>query len=720
MTTATTPTISDAEYLSRTYAGVLGKLIGVYLGRPFEGWSHQRIVEELGHIKWYVHEKKGVPLLVTDDDVSGTFAFIRALEEHPLDKTGLLPASAIGKTWLNQVVERKSVFWWGGNGISTEHTAYNNLKKGIPAPASGSIAVNGTTVAEQIGAQIFIDGWALVNPGNPAEAARFAEQAGKVSHDGESVYAAQLWAAMEAEAYVSSDIDHLLDTGLSFIPAKSKIARSIAEVRAWVKEDNDWLVTRQRVEDKYGYDKFPGFCHVVPNHLIMIMSVLYAPHDFSLAMEIVNTCGWDTDCNSGNVGCFVAIMLGLDKAFTKASPDWREPLADRAIISSADGGYSINNAARITYDIVNMGRALHGKAPLPQPKDGAQFHFTLPGSVQGFQVTSGDAKAYQADDALVIDLNAAAGPVEVSTGISAPKDTENMPGVYLLSSSPLIYPGQKLKAVLRAGDDLSAPVTARIRLQVFNAEHVAKPVDSDTSVTLTPGDSKLHELEWTVPQGDGWPIVSAGVLLTPASANGNSNGAAAHTSKIYLDSFRWTGQPDFTVIRPADKGRGQTFWDLAWVQSVSNWAGTPTTTLYIGQDVGEGIVIQGTRDWTNYRVTAKDVIVRYGPRAGVAIRAQGLKRWYAVQFATAADGSTYVAIVKALDEQRIELAVAPFKWAIDESYDVAIEAEGATIKATVGDVVLTASDDQYAGGGFGLVVNDGSVSTGTIRIQPVQ
>ena len=30
------------DYLERVYAGVLGKLIGVYLERPFEGWTHQR------------------------------------------------------------------------------------------------------------------------------------------------------------------------------------------------------------------------------------------------------------------------------------------------------------------------------------------------------------------------------------------------------------------------------------------------------------------------------------------------------------------------------------------------------------------------------------------------------------------------------------------------------------------------------------------------------
>jgi len=27
---------------------VLGKIIGVYLGRPFENWSHERIMAELG------------------------------------------------------------------------------------------------------------------------------------------------------------------------------------------------------------------------------------------------------------------------------------------------------------------------------------------------------------------------------------------------------------------------------------------------------------------------------------------------------------------------------------------------------------------------------------------------------------------------------------------------------------------------------------------------
>jgi ADP-ribosylglycohydrolase len=391
------------DYLERVYAGVLGKIIGVYVGRPFEGWTHQRIVQELGAIHHYVHEKLGAPLVVTDDDVSGTFAFVRALEEH--GATAELSAEDIGKTWLNNVIEDRTIFWWGGRGISTEHTAFLNLKKGISAPHSGSIQTNGKTVAEQIGAQIFIDGWALVAPGSPSLAAKLAKAAGSVSHDGESVHAAILWAAMEAEAFISKDVDHLIDVGLKYIPNDSLIATLIGDVRSWVKEDGDWRKTRQRIEDKYGYDKFCGVCHVVPNHGIMVMALVYAGHNFHEAIHIINTCGWDTDCNSGNVGCLVAIMNGLTTF--EGGPDWRGPLADRALISSADGGYSINNAGRIAYDIANMGRRLADQLPLDPPKDGAQFHFSLPGSVQGFQITGDHVAVHDAVslEQAVDDLN---------------------------------------------------------------------------------------------------------------------------------------------------------------------------------------------------------------------------------------------------------------------------------------------------------------------------
>jgi ADP-ribosylglycohydrolase len=45
------------DYAERVYAGVLGKIIGVYLGRPVEGWDHERIISELGKIYYYVNDR---------------------------------------------------------------------------------------------------------------------------------------------------------------------------------------------------------------------------------------------------------------------------------------------------------------------------------------------------------------------------------------------------------------------------------------------------------------------------------------------------------------------------------------------------------------------------------------------------------------------------------------------------------------------------------------
>ena len=346
--------IFRADYLERVYAGILGKIIGVYLGRPFEGWTYQRILSELGPINYYVNERLGKPLVVTDDDISGTFTFVRALPDF--GNNAGITAAQIGETWLNYIIENRTILWWGGFGNSTEHTAFLRLKRGEPAPRSGSIALNGKTVAEQIGAQIFIDSWALVAPGNPRLAFDLAGKAASVSHDGEAVWAAQLLAVMESQAFIERDIDGLLELGLSFIPSGCLVARVARDIRTWRAEQRDWTETRARIEEVYGYQKFRGNCHIIPNHAIVLLSLLYSEDDFATALMIANTSGWDTDCNSGNVGCLLGIKNGL--AGIDAGPDWRGPVADRLLISSADGGRSVTDAVSESYEIARIGYAL--------------------------------------------------------------------------------------------------------------------------------------------------------------------------------------------------------------------------------------------------------------------------------------------------------------------------------------------------------------------------
>ena len=91
-----------ADYLDRVYAGVLGKIIGVYLGRPVEGWPYEKIAETYGEVDRYIHESRGVPLVVTDDDISGTFTFLRALPDHGNDPDLTRQSTA----------RKSSPLWW--------------------------------------------------------------------------------------------------------------------------------------------------------------------------------------------------------------------------------------------------------------------------------------------------------------------------------------------------------------------------------------------------------------------------------------------------------------------------------------------------------------------------------------------------------------------------------------------------------------------------------
>jgi len=694
------------DYLERVYAGVLGKLVGVYLGRPFEGWTYQRIMEELGPIEYYVHDRLNQPLVVTDDDVAGTFTFIRALEDYGISPD--LKAEDIGKAWLNYMCEERSILWWGGNGNSTEHTAWLNLKKGVPAPASGSIATNGKAVAEQIGAQIFIDGWAMVAPGQPQLAAKLAEQAGKVSHDGESVYAAMLWAAMEAEAFRTKNIDALIDVGLSVIPADSLIAKLIGDIRAWHKQHSDWRACRQLIEDNYGYDKYPGNCHVVPNHALMIMSVLYAPDDFQKAQMIVNTSGWDTDCNAGNVGCLMGIMLGLDGI--EEGPDWRGPIADRLLISSADGGNSINDAVRTAYYLANIGRKLAGDAELGEPKDGAQMHFSLPGSQQGFRPdgsTGGSANPvlrnveFEGGRALSISYEAL-GPGQAAiatTPTFSPPEMLNM-RTYDLMATPLVYPGQVLKARVVAPEDNKGDVEVRLRLRVYDAADRLRDVDGETC-HLAPGSETV--LEWRLPEFDGQPIAEIGLAVT-------SDGRRADGS-VLLDYMRWDGVAEFTLHRPQGDGD---FWRMAWVNGVDFFSKRFPPSFRISQSRDEGMVSHGTRQWTDYALKS-DIMVHLGNYGGVALRVQGLRRYYGVR----ATRDNKLEIVRVRDDDVSVLASTDFAFEFETKLTFDAKVVGNTISATVNGTPISASDssaDGFANGGIGLVVHEGALSTDAVRI----
>ncbi len=703
----------DTDYLERVYAGVLGKLIGVYLGRPFEGWSFDQLTREFGEVQYYVHTHFGVPLIVTDDDISGTFTFVRALEDYDFSPD-LTPAQ-IGQTWLNYLVEKRTILWWGGLGNSTEHTAYLRLKAGIPAPESGSIARNGKVVAEQIGSQIFIDGWAMVSPGDPARAADLARRAASVSHDGEAIYGAQVLAAMEAQAFVESDTEKLLDTAITFIPRDSVIYRMIADIRDWHAErPDDWRATRAQIAATYGYDTYGGNCHMVPNHALIIHALLHGEDNFQRSLSIVNTSGWDTDCNSGNLGCLLGIKLGL--AGLATGPDWRGPVADRMYLPTADGGRALTDAVQESYRLANAGRALAGLAPVT-PKQGATCHFDLPGAVQGFMAevepeTDGVATVENVPGhsrsgkrSLAIRYHALApgraariGRAVFVPSVEIARYFRNRG--YELLASPQLYSGQTLRASLQADSDNPMPVAVNLYLRVYG-ENDTQVLVRGPVVELAPAAGT--ELVWQVPDTGGAPIAMVGLEL---------HSQTHATGVVYVDYVTWEGTPSVEFRRPDHKGE---MWRAAWVDGVDQVAPRADEYIRLMQNSGRGLFITGTRQWQDYRVEAT-VTPHMLVRGGIAARVQGMRRFYALLL----DNDQTVKLVKALDGDII-LGQAALAWEFGEAHRLRLDVVGNRITGFVdGKPVIQVEDQDHPldGGGIALVVEEGRLASGPVTVRP--
>ena len=680
-----------SDYAERVYAGVLGKIIGVYLGRPFEQWSFDQIAKKLGEVEYYVHEKLGQPLVVTDDDISGTFTFIRALEDHGYDPE--ITAKQIGETWLNYIIENRTILWWGGMGVSTEHTAFLRLKSGIAAPASGSIATNGITVAEQIGAQIFIDGWAMVCPNDPARAAHFARLAGSVSHDGAALDGAAMIAAMESAAFGEDSIDALLDIGLQQIPADGIIAKLIEDVRNWHAKGLDWRAGYRQIESKYGYGVFRGGCHIVPNHALIIHALLHGNGDFAKSMKVVNTCGWDTDCNAGNLGCLLGIRGGIEAI--EDGPDWIGPIADRMFLPTADGGRCITNAASEAMRIVQAGHAMDPLSP-PFKKPKRRFKFPFPRAVQGFRADNSpecrDVAQVNGVEGLLVTYKQLANGrrARVMTPTFASNEDFQMGG-YGLIGCPTLYPGQK--------------VTAKVKLQPFLIEEihmriVAKRHAPNGAVELLNGPLKLvrrgepAELSFKVPQSGGYPVFEVGL---------EAMSDLAATGSFIVKWLDWTGLPTGSAIPASDSTAAQRSWvNAASILEAGN------DRIFVVSNEGLGLAIHGCREWRGVGIEA-EVQSGLARQAGVAINVQGTRRFVALTIGT--DG------VRLFQNGQDDVAhYANERLESNRRYRLRLWQSGDRIFGSVDDhITLELSEFNYVEGAIGLVVEDGAMTAHSVN-----
>jgi hypothetical protein len=179
---------------------------------------------------------------------------------------------------------------------------------------------------------------------------------------------------------------------------------------------------------------------------------------------------------------------------------------------------------------------------------------------------------------------------------------------------------------------------------------------------------------------------------------------------LYLDYLTWEGTPQVTFRRPETAGE---MWRHAWVNGIDQYEHRWPEAFRLAQNEGRGLLITGTRAWSDYAVqaTVRPHLVKSG---GIAARVQGMRRFYALLLCA---GGT-VRLVKALDGDQV-LAEAPLAWHFGGDYDLRLTVQGETIVGYVdGREVLRAVDDErpLMGGGIALVVEEGRMATEAVRV----
>ena len=155
-------------------------------------------------------------------------------------------------------------------------------------------------------------------------------------------------------------------------------------------------------------------------------------------------------------------------------------------------------------------------------------------------------------------------------------------------------------------------------------------------------------------------------------------------------------------------------WRRSWVCAVDDFVAMPWAEPFrLVQNQGQGLLIQGNREWRDICVSA-DVKSDMASQVGIAVRVQGLQRYYALVLHR--DGE--IRIVKMVSGEEI-IARQPFHWSFGETYQLSLVAQGDSLIGSVdGKVVIQAMDSELRCGGMALLLEEGSLATQRIQVAP--
>lgn len=274
--------------------GLLGHLLGDLNGLPHE----MKYIDEPGKVEQYT---PGLPQGAwTDDDTDIEWVYIIAMQQR---KMSLLPPKEISALWQKHV--NRAI--WCAN-----QYARQLMDLGIDPPLCGQIHFNPWSDFNLSG-QFVCESWGLIAPAMTQTAAKIGLNYVHAAIDGEPAQTTQLFDAMIATAFVTDDMQKILDAGAAAVDPKSVVRQVLDDVRRWHAEHpQDWRATRRLVKEKYS--RFKGAMRDRNGYELnmagVIAALLYGRGDFVPTAITAFNFGWDADNNAATACTIVGVLKG--------------------------------------------------------------------------------------------------------------------------------------------------------------------------------------------------------------------------------------------------------------------------------------------------------------------------------------------------------------------------------------------------------------------------
>jgi hypothetical protein len=275
--------------------GFLGQLLG-----DLNGLNHEmKYIADPGNVQEYT------PALPdgawTDDDTDIEWPYLLEIEKT---NEVLLPYSRISDLWKKHINRR----------IWCSHLYLRQiLDLGIDPPLTGRVEIN-PWAEFNLSGQFVSESWGLISPGMPQTAARIGVHYTHVSIDSEAIQSTQMMDAMIATAFLTTDIERILDAGAAAVDPKSVMYQIISDVRRWSRQSpKDWRTTRRLTKEKYcryGGQDMRDRNGVWLNGASTLAALIYGGGNFVETVRHAFNFGWDADNNAAASGTVLGVIKG--------------------------------------------------------------------------------------------------------------------------------------------------------------------------------------------------------------------------------------------------------------------------------------------------------------------------------------------------------------------------------------------------------------------------